>query len=71
MYIVPLAFLSPAAKQNYKALTVTAKIDSIPRAEVDAVFLNAASNSFCIGEVSRAIRVIPIATFAAAGRSER
>lgn len=52
MYIVPLAFLSPAAKQNYKALTVTAKIDSISRAKVDAVFLNAASNAFCIGEVA-------------------
>ena len=52
MYILLLAFLSPAAKQNYKALTVTAKIDSIPMAEVDAVFLNAASNSFCIGEVA-------------------
>ena len=35
-----------------KALTVTAKIDSIPWAEVDAVFLNAASNAFSIGEVA-------------------
>jgi hypothetical protein len=42
VYIVLLAFLSPAAEQNYKALTVPAKIDSISRAEVDALFLNAA-----------------------------
>jgi hypothetical protein len=52
VYTVLLAFLSPAAKQNYKALTVTAKIDSISRAEVDAVFLNAASNALCIEEVA-------------------
>lgn len=29
--IVPLVFLSPAAEQNYKALTVPATIDSISR----------------------------------------
>jgi hypothetical protein len=29
VYIVLLAFLRPAAEQNYKALTVPAKIDSI------------------------------------------
>jgi len=34
-----LAFLSSAAEQNYKAFTVTAKIDSISRTEVDAVFM--------------------------------
>jgi hypothetical protein len=52
MYIVLLAFLVPPPEQNYKALAVTAKIDPIPRPEVDAVFLNAASNAFCIREVA-------------------
>ena len=52
MYIVLLAMLSPAAKQNYKSLTVAAKIDSITRAKIDAVFQNTASNAFCIGKVA-------------------
>src|SRR5687768_11311247 len=50
-YVVMLAFLRPAAEQDQQALAIAAKVDSITGAEVDAVFLNPASNALRIGEV--------------------
>src|SRR3990170_6624287 len=51
-YVLLLSLLCPAAEQDYKTLAVSAEVNSIPRAEIDNILLQARPNAFRVGEIS-------------------
>ena len=50
--IPPLAGLSPTAHQDYQFVTVTAEIDSVAWADVNAVFQYAATDASNVGQIA-------------------
>jgi hypothetical protein len=74
-YIFLLAFFGTSAEQDYKSITILAKINTVSRSEIDPAFENALSDTFgrrkitllhsdeSSGDLARGRRIEPIEPF--------
>ena len=61
--------LRPATEQDDDGVAVFAKVDAVPRSEIDAVLEHASSDAFYVEKLPSSNRRTAVVTFAAAAAS--